>query len=324
MPSERRVLLIGQGITTLTALQSLLDRFDVVGLVRSSEPRDSAIRLATSSGVAVFADKSLAGVAHAINQTDPDAVVVSSYDRILPAELIAARPFVNVHYAPLPRYRGRATVNWAIINGEPSCAISIHSLVPGLDAGGILFQQLVPIGPSDTVTELYERLNALQRDVLAGAVARRLQGDDGEPQDEGRASYACTRLPEDGEINWSAPTETADRLIRALTDPFPGAFTWLGLRRMVVRRAEPLREPRYEGRVPGRVVRVDRSTGVVDVLTGDGALRLHEVAFGDGEPHRAADVITSVRQTLGLSTARLVAALEYRQAQLAGEVGERR
>src|SRR5262249_54082296 len=133
MPSEGRILLIGQGITTRSALQSLLDRFDVAGLVRSSDAGDAATRLAESSGVPLFADTSLGGVTCAIKQTDPHAVVVSSYDRILPADLISARPFVNVHYAPLPRYRGRATVNWAIINGESRCAISIHSLVAGLD-----------------------------------------------------------------------------------------------------------------------------------------------------------------------------------------------
>ena len=314
MSGDGRVLLIGQGPTTLTALLALLDRFEVVGLVRSSDPADAATSLAHSSGVPPFADTSLAGVKYAISQTDPDAVVVSSYDRILPADLITARPFVNVHYAPLPRYRGRATVNWAIINGDSHCAISIHCLVPDLDAGGILFQQLVPIGRSDTVTDLYERLNAIQRDELAAAVARRLAGDAGEPQDETRATYACTRLPDDGEIDWSAPAETADRLVRALTDPFPGAFTWLGLRRLVIRRGEPIRQPRYEGSVPGRVARVDRSSGVVDVLTGDGALRLHEVAFDGGRPQRPADVITSVRQTLGLSTTRLVAALAAREA----------
>jgi methionyl-tRNA formyltransferase len=314
MPPEARILLIGQGITTLSALQSLLARFHVVGLIRSSDAGDAAMRLAESSGVSRFADASLAGVARVIEQLEPHAVVVSSYDRILPADLIAARPFLNVHYAPLPRYRGRATVNWAIINGESRCAISIHSLVPGLDSGGILFQQFVPIGPTDTVTVLYERLNTIQRDELAGAVTRRLKGDEGQPQDESQATYGCTRLQEDGEIDWSGPSEVADRLVRALTDPFPGAFTWLGLRRLVIRRAEPCREPRYEGRVPGRVVRVDRSAGVVDVLTGDGVLRLHEVALDGDGPQRAAEVITSVRQTLGLDVARLVAVLQGKEA----------
>lgn len=314
MPSDRRVLLIGQGITARSALLSLLECFVVVGMVRPKDVDDPAIELAESWGVPVLPDTSLAGVARAVEDTDPDAVVVSSYDRILPADLIAARPFVNVHYAPLPRYRGRATVNWAIINGDRNCAVSIHSLEPELDAGGILFQQLVPIGPSDTVTDLYGRLNAIQRVELAAAVARRLAGDRGQPQDEDRATYACARLPEDGEIDWAGSADAADRLVRALTDPFPGAYTWLGLRRLVVRRAEPVHEPRYEGRVPGRVTRVDRATGAVDVLTGDGALRLHEVDLDSTGARPAADVITSSRRTLGISVARLVAALESMEA----------
>lgn len=314
MPTEKRVLLIGQGITAGSALQSLLGRFEVVGVIRKNDPGDDVIRFADSSGVTLFPDTSLAGVARAIERTDPHAVVVSSYDRILPADLISGRPFVNVHYAPLPRYRGRATVNWAILNGESHCAISIHALAPGLDAGGILFQRAVPIGSADTVTDLYRRLNAIQRDELADAVARRLDGDEGVPQDESRATYTCTRLPDDGEIDWAAPTQTVHRLVRALTDPFPGAFTWLGLRRLVIRRAEPCGEMRYEGRIPGRVVRVDRSTGVVDVLTGDGVLRLREVDLDGAGPQRAADVITSVRQTLGLSTAELITALDRREA----------
>ncbi|HET6878230.1 MAG TPA: formyltransferase family protein, partial [Jatrophihabitans sp.] len=181
MPTEKRVLLIGQGITAGSALQSLLGRFEVVGVIRKNDPGDDVIRFADSSGVTLFPDTSLAGVARAIERTDPHAVVVSSYDRILPADLISGRPFVNVHYAPLPRYRGRATVNWAILNGESHCAISIHALAPGLDAGGILFQRAVPIGSADTVTDLYRRLNAIQRDELADAVARRLDGDEGVP-----------------------------------------------------------------------------------------------------------------------------------------------
>jgi methionyl-tRNA formyltransferase len=116
--------------------------------------------------------------------------------------------------------------------------------------------------------------------------------------------------------------ENVDRLVRALTDPFPGAFTWLGLRRLVIRRAEPVRQPRYDGRVPGRVVLVDRSTGAIDVLTGDGALRVHEVALEGDEPQRAADVVTSVRQTLGISAARLMTLLQ-RDLLFAGRDGER-
>ena len=302
MSSDReRVLLIGQGVTALSALESLDACFDVVGLVRSADSGDPVVRLAAESDAALITDTTPSSVRSAVAELNPDAVVVSSYDRILPSDLVQHRPFVNVHYAPLPRYRGRATVNWAIINNESEAWISIHSLVAGLDSGGILYQQSIPIGPRATVTDLYEELNAIQRKVLASAVERRLKGDEGTPQHEASATYTCSRVPDDGEVDWSAPTAAIDRLVRALTDPFPGAFTWLGLERLTILRAEPLiHAPNYEGRIPGRVVQIDRSRGAVDVLTGDGVLRIHLIRLGNDIMH-AADLIRSVRQTLGLS-----------------------
>ncbi|NUU20880.1 MAG: methionyl-tRNA formyltransferase, partial [Streptomycetaceae bacterium] len=210
--------------------------------------------------------------------------------------------------------RGRANVNWAIINGDTETAISVHTMAPGLDAGGILHQETVPIGPRDTVTDLYDRLNARQRAVLADAVARRLAGDAGRPQDHSAATYGCTRLPEDGEIDWTAPTAATDRLVRALTPPYPGAFTYLGLDRLTVHRAEPApAAPHYTGRVPGRVVLVDRSgANWVDVLTGDGVLRIHEVAVEGGSPAPANTVLRSVKTTLGLRTSDLLRLLRDR------------
>src|SRR6202008_1176253 len=97
-----------------------------------------------------------------VTELHPDVVVISSFSRILSAEVLALSRFINVHYSPLPRYRGRANVNWAIINGEPTAAISVHMVRPGLDDGEILYQEEIDIGPKDTATTLYERLNAIQ------------------------------------------------------------------------------------------------------------------------------------------------------------------
>jgi methionyl-tRNA formyltransferase len=222
-----RILLIGQGGTTETALTSLLGCFEVVGVVRQADPDDPVARLALASGVKLYLDTSMTGVERLVAELKPDAVVVSSYDRILRAPLLAQCPFVNVHYAPLPEYRGRATVNWALINGETHAAISIHELVPQLDGGEILYQRLVPITATDTVATLYARLNELQREALGPTVARFLAGEHGRAQDHARATYGCTRLPEDGEIDWSWPTRKIDALVRAVVSPFPGAFTYL-------------------------------------------------------------------------------------------------
>jgi methionyl-tRNA formyltransferase len=221
---------------------------------------------------------------------------------------------VNVHYAPLPRGRGRATVNWAIINGDTTAAISIHHLVPGLDAGGVLFQQTVPIGPYSTVATLYDELNELQRQHIAAATAAAIAGAPGVEQDERDATYLCTRVPDDGEVDWGASTAEIHRLVRALQPPFPSAFTWFGLDRIHIDVVSPVDAPVYEGRVPGRIVRVDRVTGAVDVLTGDGVIRIDRVRVDDGEQVGAASVVSSVNMTLGLRTADLVEAIRRLRA----------
>lgn len=306
MSADRpRVVLVGLGPTTAEALAGLAAGTDVVALVRTGA--DEVVQEARRLGVEVVDDDTVAAVRDVVTRTGPDCVVVSSFHRILPADLVDAYPFVNVHYAPLPRLRGRATVNWAIINGETEATISVHRLVPGLDAGGVLHAEQVPIGPRSTVGEVYAELNRIQRTALPAAVRAVLAGDPGVPQDEAAATYGCTRVPDDGEIDWSGDTVAIDRLVRAVGPPFPGAFTWIGLDQVVVEEAEPAPDAaRWEGRIPGRVVRVDRRGGSVDVLTGDGVLRVHRLRDTEGGSRPAAEVVRSVRTTLGLRTADLV------------------
>jgi methionyl-tRNA formyltransferase len=317
-PKLARVLLIGVGPTAAPALESLLERHDVIALVRAAGSNDVVVQRALAAGVHVHNEASVAAISALMHEKRPDCVVVSSFNRILPAQLLGACPIANVHYSPLPRYRGRANVNWAIINGESEAAITIHELVPDLDAGGVLYQERVPIGPRTTATELYGVLNGIQQRELGAAVARLLSGDHGTAQDDVAATYGCTRLPDDGEIDWAASTAVADRLVRGLTRPAPGAFTYLGLQRLWVDVAEPMTvAPLYEGRIPGRVVRVAGAQGHVDVLTGDGILRLRQVRLGDGLPVPAASLVRSVKTTLGLRHTDLLRAVVHLNSQVA-------
>lgn len=304
MRSERTVLLVGLGSTAATAFLALDERFTVVALIRPDD--DDVVQMARAAGVRVVSDPSMAMLSSVIEELQPDAVVVSSYNRVLPARLLRHRPFINVHYAPLPRYRGRATVNWAILNGETEAAISIHCLTEKLDAGGILAQRFVAIGPRDTVSDLYQRLNALQLELLAEAVERRLSGDLGDPQDESKASYCCGRVPSDGMIDWSSSSVMIDRLIRSLGGEFPPAFSYLGARKIEILRAELAPDQRrYVGRIAGRVADVDRRMGHADILTGDGVLRLQEIRLPGAAPCAAATLITSTRMSLGIDVADL-------------------
>lgn len=319
--SRASVLLIGMGGTTLTALESLLDRFDVAGIVRpcaDDGAPDPVNVLAQSHGIPIYADASMAAITALVTERQPDCVVVSSYNRILPARLLALSRFVNVHYALLPAYRGRANVNWALINGEDCTGITVHTVVPGLDAGAILFQQALPIGERDTIADLYDQLNAIQRDALGPTVERFLGGDPGTAQDETGATYGCARGPDDGEIDWSASTAQIDRLIRALVAPFPGAFTYFLGRRLIIHQAEPLADaPAYAGRIAGRVAALSKKHGYVDVLTGDGVLRLWQVETAESGPVAAARLITSTQDTLGLRTADLLSRIERLEQELA-------
>ena len=311
-----RVLLVGLGATSLSALDGLAASFDVCALIRDGH--DATTERARELGVRVVSDVTVGGVRAAVAELEPDAVVVSSFNRILDAELVSRCPFINVHYAPLPRGRGRATVNWAIINGDETAAISIHHLVPGLDAGGILFQQTVPIGPDSTVATLYDELDDLQRQHIAAATAAAIAGDPGVEQDELQATYLCTRVPDDGEVDWSAATTEIHRLVRALQPPFPSAFTWLGLDQVHLDEVSRIEgAPTYEGRVPGRGRsrrpldrggrrahrrwRASRAAGTPPGRRADrcgvgGVVGAHDARAADGRPGRGDSVAADERR----------------------------
>lgn len=317
------VVLLADGPTGLTALRSLAEQCRVVHVLRKpDQPDTTAFRaFGKAHDVPVSELRGLDHLQKLIADLRPAAVVISSFDRIIPPQILESCRFINVHYSLLPHYRGRANVNWAIINGETTAGISIHLVIPELDGGNLLFQQAIPIGSKDTITSLYDRLNAIQERELGGVVLRAITGYRGIGQRSGVASYGCARVPEDGEIDWRQPTDVIDRLIRGLTPPFPGAFTHLDTQRLIIPAASPrLDAPSYIGRVPGRIVGRSPAQGWVDVLTGDGVLRVFSVLTPNSErPCGAASVIGSTRATLGLSRLdllRRIVALEERLASL--------
>jgi methionyl-tRNA formyltransferase len=244
------------------------------------------------------------------NHWQPDIAFVVGCRLRLPREIYTAPPAgtLAVHDSCLPHYRGFAPLNWAILNGADHTGVTLFYVTDRIDGGDIVADQRVPIGPDDTAAEVYERVCAATATLLretypplaAGRAPRR-------PQDDAQATYTCPRVPADGLIDWTAGTIQIYNQVRALTRPYPGAFTYLGTQRLTVWRAALVSPtPRYVGRIPGRVVALERSRGTVDVLTGDGVLRLHEVQTDGGDPERAAVVIRSIRATLGVRVPDLV------------------
>jgi methionyl-tRNA formyltransferase len=235
--------------------------------------------------------------------TSLDLLLVVSWRYLIPTS-VYQKPrggtFV-FHDSLLPTYRGFAPTVWSIINGEDHTGVTLFEIAENVDDGPIVDQQRVPIGPDDTIAEVLERttevyLELLERNLpalLAGTAPRR-------PQENARATYTCKRLPEDNRIDWSQPARKIHDLVRAVTFPYPGAYTSLNGQTLRVWSASlPQDGRRYVGGVPGRVVEVLPGDAGVVVMTGDGPLLLRQVQLDRQELRRASDILNKLSYTLG-------------------------
>lgn len=166
----------------------------------------------------------------ALSALAPDLVVVGEYHFFLKEPVLSIPPLgvINLHGAPLPRYRGAHPINWMIINGETQGAVTCHYVTLGLDAGDIIDQYTFPIDDTDTAIDVRPRIEETGRRLLADvlrrfkASGRRLPGT---PQDESRSLYTPPRRPEDGLLGWNQSPKRLYDFIRAQTRPYPGAFS---------------------------------------------------------------------------------------------------
>jgi methionyl-tRNA formyltransferase len=206
----------------------------------------------------------------------PDVVVVAAYGLILRQAVLDLPPHgcINVHASLLPKYRGAAPIQAAILHGERTTGITIMRMDAGVDTGPLLAQAKLPIQPDDTSSTLEARLAELGADVLAHTLPAWLAGQiQPQAQDEAQASLAPRLRKEDGRLDWSRPAEELERRVRAL-DPWPGTFTtWEG-RRLKVLESRIANSKSQISCQPGQVLRWDGGIGVV---TGKGVLELLQV-----------------------------------------------
>lgn len=184
-----------------------------------------------------------------IRALQPDFLFSFYYRNMLGAELLALprRGAYNMHGSLLPKYRGRVPVNWAVIMGEEETGATLHQMVAKPDAGGIVDQQAVPIGPEDTAADVFGKVTEAAERVLARALPALIAGSARiTPQDLGQGSYFGGRRPEDGRIDWTQSARAVHNLVRGVAPPYPGAFAQLGGTRLRILRTrlEPNRQAR--------------------------------------------------------------------------------
>ena len=285
--STYRVIFMGTGDFSVPTLRALYEnQYDVLAVVTQPDrPKGRGRRLvsppvkevANTLGYLVlqplrikehwFIEKIIA--------LDPDLFVVVAYGRILPGSFLSI-PYVgaiNIHASLLPKYRGPAPIQWAIINGEQETGVTTMWMDEGMDTGDILLSSKVPIRPEDTSRSLHRRLAEVGAQLLIETLTKLKSGNlVGKAQDKSSASYAPLLKKEDGRIDWTRDAESLEAFIRGM-NPWPGAFTFLFGKRLKVLKAKDLQKRTKEK--PGTVL--EGFPGEFNIATGRGILAIKEV-----------------------------------------------
>ncbi|WMJ83085.1 methionyl-tRNA formyltransferase [Oscillospiraceae bacterium LTW-04] len=225
---------------------------------------------------------------------NPELVVVAAYGKILPQAVldIPVKGCINVHGSLLPKYRGAAPIQWAVINNEPIAGVTIMQMAQGLDTGDMLLKKETPIGEDETAGELFDRIAKLGAQALSEAVAS-LDTLTPVAQDDALACWSPPLKKADGEIDWAQDAKMVYARIRGVT-PWPGAYTMLNSKRLKIHRAVIDNLNKTTGE-PGELLDNKRLV----IACGSGAVELLEVQLEGAKRIAAADFIRGQRLTLG-------------------------
>lgn len=293
-----KILFMGTPDFAVPSLNALLEAGHTICGVftQPDKPKNRGMKLqaspvkeyALSKNIDVFQPAKLRdGTAFSyIQALKPELIVVAAYGRILPNDILEYPAYgcINVHSSLLPKYRGAAPINWAILNGELETGVTIMHMVPELDAGDIIAQRSIPIGPNETAPELFDRLALMGGELLVDTVAQLQAGTASRfPQDKDLVTYAPMLSRELSPLDWSKPAQALHDQVRGLL-PWPAATAEFGGVRCKVFSTDILEDITVSA--PGTVVEAGNS-GIVMACGGGGLLRIRELQ-PDGKKRMAA------------------------------------
>lgn len=262
----------------------------------------SVAELARAWNIPVYApaDPGASDVIALVSAQAPDYIFSFYYRRLLSQKFLALarRGAYNLHGSLLPRYRGRAPINWALVNGETETGLTLHRMIARPDAGDIAAQVRVPIAESDTIRDLYANMTAAAARLIAETWPELAAGRITEvPQDESQATCFGRRRPGDGLIDWRSPAKKIYDLCRAVTHPYPGAFTFYGGRKLYIWSAA-YRPAAGGGPPPGTVLSPEDQDGPV-VACGQGRLHIQAAQWA-GQAELAGPDLAGLKLPLGV------------------------
>lgn len=305
-----RVVMFGYQTWGHRTLQALLDsEHDVVTVVTHPKSEhayekiwsDSVADLAEKHGIPVIIrNRPDDELVDRLKEVAPDIIVANNWRTWMPPEIynLPVHGTLNIHDSLLPAYAGFSPLIWALVNGEPEVGVTAHLMDEELDAGDIVIQRSVAVGPTDTTTDLFHRTVDLIAPVTTEALGLIASGQtEFTRQDRSKASFFHKRAEEDIRIDWTWPAQDLERLIRAQSAPYPSAFTFHKGQRLEIVSAV-VSEGRYGG-TPGRIF-YREGDGVVIVAGADArtgrnhGLAITRVRTGDGRELPATEYFTSM------------------------------
>jgi len=303
-----RVIVFGYHDIGVACLEELLDQgANVVGVVtHRDDPNEtiwfgSVAEVARTHGIRVDTpdDSNAPAFVEEIRRLQPDLIFSFYYRSLLaPAVLsIPRRGAINLHGSLLPKYRGRAPLNWVLVRGETVTGVTLHYMDERADHGDIIAQRAVPIEIEDTALTLSRKLTAAARALVGEMYPLIARGcAPRTAQDHSAATKFGRRTPADGLIDWSQSAWQIYNLIRAVARPFPGAFTsWLG-QKIYVWSARPP-QARSAAQPPGTVLG-SGADGTLEVATGDGVLEILRLQPEGGDETGGAEFLAAAEKSL--------------------------
>ena len=304
-----KIIFMGTPQPAATCLKALIDAKEEISAVitQPDRPKGRGLKVAPTAvkelalkhKISVFQPEKIKDkdAIDLIRGFAPDLIVIVAYGKILPQEILDLPKYgtINVHASLLPKYRGAAPVQWAILNGDKFAGITIMKVTEKLDSGDIILQESLPIYDADNTFTLTEKLFKLGAQMLVKAVSQIKSGKAVyTEQDEKKVTYAPILKKENGVIDWKKKADEICDQIKAF-DPWPVAFTYYNGKILRITRAEPMAK---EGCSDGKVMEIIKNRGFV-VGACDGALLVTEVQPESGKKMSAWEFISGHKIEVG-------------------------
>jgi methionyl-tRNA formyltransferase len=308
-----RIIFMGYHNIGYACLQALIEMCgelgdDIVAVVtHADDPKENiwfaSVRdLAFENHLPVYqpADPNDPAFVTAMQALQPDWLFSCYYRAMLKQPLLDLPRLgaLNLHGSLLPRYRGRCPLNWVLVHGEAETGITLHYMEAKADRGDIVAQKVIPITPEDTAVTLLARMTAAAGEMFRESYPRLRSGQAvRRPQEHDQASYFGGRRPEDGKIDWGQPATAIYNLMRAVTHPYPGAFSMLAGRRLYIWNGRALAAPLAAPEAPGLITAAIPGEGLL-VATGSGTFLITQAQW-EGEPEFLGPVLATWGHLVG-------------------------